>query len=163
MQTAPDAVPPKTEQAVASGDMISVPHTYKFAGEMHTSTKLLPRSHPEAVSYLASLSSSSSTQSIANAQKPIPRPGPRKKKSSLASLAAAASTAKPTKLNTLEKSKLDWESFKQTPSGGLTQQERDEIEQQTKGGASGLGNMKGYLERQDFLDRVRGRTGQPEK
>lgn len=149
---------PKT--ALSTEDMISIPHTYKFAGEQHTSTKQLPRFHPEAIAYLASLTAVSAEPKAA---KPVPRPGPRKKKSSLASLAAAASSTQPAKLNTLEKSKLDWDNYKQTPNGGLTQQERDEIEQQTKGGASGLGNMKGYLERQDFLDRVKGRTGQLDK
>ncbi|PWZ00388.1 hypothetical protein BCV70DRAFT_199673 [Testicularia cyperi] len=107
-----------------------------------------------------------------NTPKPRP-PGaggpPRKKKSSLSALSAAA-TGKPVKLNTLEKSKLDWDRFKSSAdatlnsqgtgagAGRLSQLERDEIEQQTKGGASGLGNMKGYLERQDFLNRVRDRT-----
>lgn len=113
-------------------------------------------------------------------QKPRPLSGARKRKpgSSLASLAAAAK-AKPTKLNTVEKSKMDWEAFKsrslaaqpgvnsqsddgdqgvpQRPDSGLTRAEVEEMEAQTHGGARGLGNMQGYLDRSDFLARVHAR------
>lgn len=78
---------------------------------------------------------------------------------------SAAASARPTKINTLEKSKMDWDRFKSTADAaaadaaaaaddGLTERERDEMESQTKGGSSGLGSMKGYMERQGFLDRV---------
>lgn len=40
---------------------------------------------------------------------------------------------------------------------GLSEAERDEMEAQTKGGASGLGNVKGYMERREFLERVEAR------
>lgn len=85
----------------------------------------------------------------------------KKRKSQLAEMSAAA-TAQPVKLNTLEKSKLDWESFKGTvpTSEGtetMTDAERDELEAQTHGGGSGLGNVKGYLHRKEFLDRVHNR------
>ncbi|CCF50888.1 uncharacterized protein UHO2_04421 [Ustilago hordei] len=153
-------------------EMISIPHTYKFAGEVYTTTRLLPRSHPDAVKYLtqsaaASANSSSapcpalsSTPATSTASASRPPPGPRRKKgSSLAALSAAA-TSKPTKLNTLEKSKLDWDQYKGN-SAQLSQQELDELENQTRGGGKGLGDMKGYLERKDFLDRVKDRTGQP--
>ena len=91
----------------------------------------------------------------------------------MAALSAAA-TAKPVKLNTLEKSKLDWETFKSKSTQQaaaavfasahsdplapvLTDLQRAEMEAQTKGGAVGLGNMGGYLERRDFLERVESR------
>lgn len=65
------------------------------------------------------------------------------------------------KMNTLEKSKLDWEGWKAGSSdvegAGLTQQEREEMEAQTKGGGKGLGDVKGYMERRNFLERVGGR------
>ncbi|SPO29602.1 related to SWR1-complex protein 5 [Ustilago trichophora] len=186
-----DSTPAPTSQESQAGtsttslapeEMISIPTTYKFAGEIHTSFRLLPRSHPEAVKYLsqtnpASTPSSStatttaptsitttSTSTNSNTDPPTkrpPPPGPRRKKtSSLAALSAAATTTKPTKLNTLEKSKLDWDTFKGN-SAKLSQQELDELENQTKGGGKGLGDMKGYLERRDFLDRVKDRTGKP--
>ncbi|GAC98103.1 SWR1-complex protein 5 [Pseudozyma hubeiensis SY62] len=168
-----------TPSASAGDDMVSVPTTYKFAGEVHVSTRLLRRSHPDAIKHLttqtmsnatansapSTISSASShptaarpgTATAADRPRPAP-PGPRRKKqSSLAALSASASSAKPTKLNTLEKSKLDWDSFKSDHSK-LSQQELDELEHQTKGGGKGLGDMKGYLERSDFLDRVKNRT-----
>lgn len=85
------------------------------------------------------------------------------------------------KLSTLEKSKLDWEAYKSGQSASsassplppsifavgeekaagageaLSEQEREEMEAQTRGGARGLGNVKGFIERKEFLDRVRGR------
>ena len=70
----------------------------------------------------------------------------RKKRSSLAEMSAAV-TAKPVKLNTLEKSKLDWEAYKGTRksdiSDTMTEAEREELDAQTHGGGSGLGSIKG--------------------
>lgn len=174
--------PQKTEggasKAAPGGEeMVSVPSTYKFAGEVHTTTRLLPRSHPEAIKYLsesatktatpgASASSSTSSPTSSSATIPTtsaaaarPPPGPRRKKGSSLAAMSAAATAKPTKINTLEKSKLDWDQFK-GDSSKLSRQELDELENQTRGGGKGLGDMKGYLERRDFLDRVKDRTGQ---
>lgn len=85
----------------------------------------------------------------------------KKRKSHLADLSAAA-TAQPVKLNTLEKSKLDWEAYKgnikQTENRDtMSTEEREELEAQTKGGGSGLGDVKGFLHRKEFLDRVHDR------
>ncbi|CBQ69150.1 conserved hypothetical protein [Sporisorium reilianum SRZ2] len=160
--TATQAAQSSSSATAHTEEMVSIPTTYKFAGELHTSTRLVPRSHPDAVKYLSSQSTSAlpSPSAAATAAPRPPPPGPRRKKtSSLAALSAAA-TAKPTKLNTLEKSKLDWDSYK-GDTAKLSQQELDELEHQTKGGGKGLGDMKGYLERRDFLDRVKDRTGQP--
>lgn len=54
--------------------------------------------------------------------------------------------SKAKKLNTLEKSKLDWIGF--TKTEGL----EEELEKHGKGG-------KGYVERQEFLERVGRRVG----
>lgn len=85
----------------------------------------------------------------------------KKRKSRLADMSAAA-TAQPAKLNTLEKSKLDWETYKGTvpatsSTETMTDAERDELESQTRGGGSGLSDVKGYLHRKEFLDRVHNR------
>lgn len=153
-------------------EMISIPTTYKFAGETHTSTRLLPRSHPDAIKYLSDSASattscqpSSSTAptvitAAATAAQPRPPPGPRRKKGTSLAAMSAAAMAKPAKLNTLEKSKLDWDQFK-ADAAKLSRHELDELENQTRGGGKGLGDMKGYLERRDFLDRVKDRTGRP--
>lgn len=60
---------------------------------------------------------------------------------------------------------MDWEAFKSRSTAqagdanatGLSRAEVEEMEAQTHGGARGLGNMQGYLDRADFLDRVRAR------
>lgn len=85
----------------------------------------------------------------------------KKRKSQLADLSAAA-TAQPVKLNTLEKSKLDWEAYKGNIAQAenrdtMSAEEREELEAQTKGGGSGLGDVKGFLHRKEFLDRVHDR------
>ena len=175
----PQGTEASSSKAASDGEeMISVPTTYKFAGEVHTTTRSLPRSHPEAIKYLsesatktaapaASASPSTSAPTSSSATIPTtsaaatrpPPPGPRRKKGSSLAAMSAAATAKPTKINTLEKSKLDWDQFKGDTSK-LSRQELDELENQTRGGGKGLGDMKGYLERRDFLDRVKDRTGQ---
>lgn len=90
----------------------------------------------------------------------------KKRKSQLAEMSAAVSSA-PAKLNTLEKSKLDWEAFKGNIAtddnrGTMSAAERDELDSQTQGGGSGLGDVKGYLHRKEFLERVHGRLDQQE-
>ncbi|GAC74339.1 hypothetical protein PANT_11d00011 [Moesziomyces antarcticus T-34] len=145
--------------ATAGEEMVAVPTTFTFAGEVQASTRLLPRTHPDAIAYLSQSTSKAPAAPVATPAA-RPAPGPRRKKtSSLATLSAAA-TAKPTKLNTLEKSKLDWDSFKHDRTA-MSQQERDQLDAQTTGGSRGLGDMKGYLDRRDFLDRVHERTSKP--
>ncbi|WFD25910.1 hypothetical protein MNAN1_000879 [Malassezia nana] len=81
----------------------------------------------------------------------------KKRKSQLADMSAAVTSA-PVKLNTLEKSKLDWEAFKgnivtEDQRSTMPAAERDELDSQTQGGGSGLGDVKGYLHRKEFLER----------
>lgn len=90
----------------------------------------------------------------------------KKRKSQLADMSAAVTSA-PIKMNTLEKSKLDWEAFKGNIAtddnrNTMSAAERDELDSQTQGGGSGLGDVKGYLHRKEFLDRVHGRLDQQE-
>ncbi|KAF8734783.1 Bucentaur or craniofacial development, partial [Rhizoctonia solani] len=75
---------------------------------------------------------------IPSSVKPKPPTKPRKP---LSGLAAAA---KPKKLTTLDKSRLDWQSH----LASATQEERDELERNRKAGGAG------YLEKVDFLARV---------
>lgn len=90
----------------------------------------------------------------------------KKRKSQLADMSAAVTT-QPVKLNTLEKSKLDWEAYKGNVACSDNKEtmpaaEREELEAQTQGGGSGLGDVKGYLHRKDFLDRVHDRLNTQE-
>lgn len=73
--------------------------------------------------------------------KPSKRPGPRKPKVQLAPLPGSQ---KAKKLTTLDKSAMDWKAHVQTEgsSSGL----KDELEANRRGG--------GYLEKQEFLQRV---------
>ena len=45
----------------------------------------------------------------------------------------------------------------------MTEEERDELESQTHGGGSGLGSIKGYIHRKEFLDRVHERIESQEQ
>ena len=144
----------------AAEETVLVKRTYRFAGEEVTEEKRLPASHPDAIAFLASKKTAheppaadTATPTAAPSNAVRPSVGPRKKKSSLAAMSAAA-TGKPGKINTLEKSAMDWKKFKEQTAD---ERERDEMEAQTKGGGSGLGSMKGYLERRGFLDRVQDR------
>ncbi|GAA5843607.1 hypothetical protein JCM9279_000806 [Rhodotorula babjevae] len=88
-------------------------------------------------------SSSSTAPSAAPGPAPAPSRAPPKRKAGggLAGMAATLGVGKkPAKLNTLEKSKLDWDSYVSTQEGlsdTLTHARKD-----------------GYLDRRDFLDRV---------
>uniref|UniRef100_A0A0K3CGP8 SWR1-complex protein 5 n=1 Tax=Rhodotorula toruloides TaxID=5286 RepID=A0A0K3CGP8_RHOTO len=87
-------------------------------------------------------SASASPAPVPAPSKPAPPAGgapKRKKAGGLAGVAASLGVGKPAKLNTLEKSKLDWNSFVSTQTGledTLAHARKD-----------------GYLEKRDFLDR----------
>lgn len=105
-------------------------------------------------------SSTKSTAPIARINGAGLHAGLRKRASKLSALAASAESNAGKKMNTLEKSKMDWEGWKQQGSKSQSQRELDEMEEQTRTGSGVAGNsMSGYLGRKDFLDRVRNRTG----
>ncbi|KAK9326263.1 bucentaur or craniofacial development-domain-containing protein [Lipomyces orientalis] len=138
-------------------DMITITETYEFAKNIITKEKKVPRHSAEGQAYLkkqaerekakngSSVASSAAESSVTpsgsstqqSATKSKPGGGPRKRKGS--SLEAMAAQGKPKKLNTLEKSKLDWQGFMQEE--GI----EDDIRRHNKGG---------YLHKQDFLSRV---------
>lgn len=63
---------------------------------------------------------------------------------------------------------MDWEAYKGNTSlpnekkETMSASEREELEAQTQGGGSGLGDVKGYLHRKEFLDRVQDRINAQE-
>ncbi|KAJ8097397.1 bucentaur or craniofacial development-domain-containing protein [Lipomyces tetrasporus] len=137
-------------------DMITITETYEFAKNIITKEKKVPRNSTEGQAYLkkqaereeaehssvaSSAAESSVTPSGSSTQQSATKSklggGPRKRKGS--SLEAIAAQGKPKKLNTLEKSKLDWQGFVQEE--GI----EDDIRRHNKGG---------YLHKQDFLSRV---------
>ncbi|EJD39329.1 hypothetical protein AURDEDRAFT_187370 [Auricularia subglabra TFB-10046 SS5] len=89
---------------------------------------------PAATSVAAPEASGSQPNSGAS----TPRPGPRKRKTRLAS----PPRAKPKKLSTLEKSALDWQAHVASTDGL-----RDDLDAARRSGA-------GFLDKTDFLDRV---------
>ncbi|GAA5963373.1 hypothetical protein JCM21900_000585 [Sporobolomyces salmonicolor] len=85
--------------------------------------------------------STSASASVSASPAPGPKGGPRKKAAGgLGALAASLGVGKPAKLNTLEKSKLDWTQYV-SKEDGLS----DTLAHARK---------DGYLEKKDFLDRV---------
>ncbi|KAK3178067.1 hypothetical protein OEA41_000199 [Lepraria neglecta] len=171
--------PPSSEPAAPATSTpettITIPHTYTFAGETHTSTKTVPASSPEAIAYLASKAKNptSPTATGPTLRRPLARKGllepnpsflikgrevpPRadlptsiggKGTRSLGSSVKASQwetgkEGKAKKLNTVEKSKLDWEA--EVERQGM----REELEKAEKSGGS-------YLGRMEFLGRVEG-------
>lgn len=133
-------------------DMITIDETYEFAGEAHTRKKTVPRSSTEAKAWLSQRSSYNSDPRFAG-DEPVRRPL-RKisrfdpninnldsfKKNWERSLADAQGSRVP-KLNTVEKSKMDWAAH--VDEEGL----HDELSEHAK--AKG-----GYLGRMDFLGQV---------
>lgn len=119
---------------------ITISHTYTFAGTTTTTTKLVPLDSAEARFFLSSNPISSTppptTTSLATTKPTLRRP--LKRTSAFDSGPTAASKAK--KINTLEKSRLDWAGF--VDKEGI----KEDLERQGKGG--------GYIDRQSFLGRV---------
>ncbi|KAK9375914.1 bucentaur or craniofacial development-domain-containing protein [Lipomyces chichibuensis] len=142
--------------AVKEDDMITITEKYEFAKNIITKEKKVHRNSAVGQAYLkqqaerekakkseeyATTNESSTAQSGNSATQYATKPklgsGPRKRKGS--SLEAMAAKGKPTKINTLEKSKLDWQGF--VEEEGI----EDDLKRHNKGG---------YLHKQDFLSRV---------
>lgn len=133
-------------------EMITIDETYEFAGEVHTRKKTVPRSSAEATQWLAQRSVQNMDPRFPG-NEPVRRPLRKVsrfdpnlnnmdlfKKSWARSLADGKET-KVQKLNTVEKSKMDWAAH--VDQEGL----QDELTEHAK--AKG-----GYLGRMDFLGQV---------
>ena len=167
-----DTLPPSL-QVSSPEPTITIPHTYTFAGQTHTSTKIVPASSKEAQAYLASKDRKSTTTTGPALRRPLARKGlldpnpqclikgvARPPRSDLPTSIGGQGTRhlnaatkakvwevgkkKEVKLNTVEKSKLDWEA--EVERQGL----REELEKAEKSGGSYLGRME-FLGRGDQL------------
>lgn len=162
----------QTEAAVAStlktipnpaedDDTVTIHRTYQFAGKTHTETKVVPRDSAEARLYLASNPTASPNPTSAS---------PPRRKTKLARrsmfepvviivprtdlklgvgtirerLTLVGKEDKGKKLNTVEKSKMDWAGY--VDQEGL----REDLEKAERDKGS-------YLQRRDFLERVEGK------
>ena len=162
----------KTEAAAASQltkvpgsseeDTVTIHRTYNFAGKVHTETKVVPRDSAEARLYLASNPDPSTSEPTSTS--PPRRPTKLARRSIFEPIVAdppkradlnlgvgvirerlvAQQEEKGRKLNTVEKSKMDWAGF--VDKEGI----RDELEVAGKAKES-------YLHRKDFLERVEGK------
>ncbi|CAI4211784.1 unnamed protein product [Parascedosporium putredinis] len=150
---------PSEDTAVNPPAMIRIKRKYNFAGKVHTEEKLVPRDSAEAKLYLASQggdtlpeddtsagpSKRAPRKAFRSAFEPVLEPLQRRGDLNLgmaARLEARESGAK--KLNTVEKSRMDWAGF--VDKEGI----KDDLEL--------AGKSKGsYAERQDFLARSEAR------
>ncbi|PKS06852.1 hypothetical protein jhhlp_006928 [Lomentospora prolificans] len=138
-------------------DMIRIKRKYNFAGKVHTEEKLVPRDSAEAQLYLASQvdaplpddpsapSKRAPRKAFRSAFEPILEPFQRRGDLALGVAARLeARDARAKKLNTVEKSRMDWAGF--VDKEGI----KDELELAGKSKSS-------YAERQDFLARSEAR------
>lgn len=118
-----DAV--ETAAAGHEEDTIRIKRSYKFAGRLHTEEKVVARNSAEAKLYLASQQAESSPEAAAAAARRPARkafrsafepaldrgPDRRDLDLKLASRMKAGREAEAKRLNTVEKSKMDWASY----------------------------------------------------
>lgn len=140
------------EPKVPPDDMITIKRTYEFAGEVHTETKKVLKSSAEGRLWLSQQSSRGQSGENPTAR-PLRRPLRKLSRfdpnlTNLASIKKSwekqfndDGTEKGPKLNTVEKSKMDWAAH--VDQEGL----KDELDEHAKA-------KEGYLGRMDFLGQV---------
>ncbi|KAL2871810.1 putative Swr1p complex component (Swc5) [Aspergillus lucknowensis] len=156
-----NVVQEKQSQKRHLGEMVKIKRTYKFAGEMITEEKLVPRDSAEAKLFLsggqdgelitATEEDMVNGNTLVKLRRPLrkvsrfdPNPtGSIKKSWEKQPLAEAgqADNARGPKINTVEKSRLDWAAY--VDRAGIS----DELRVHSKA-------KEGFLGRMDFLDRV---------
>ncbi|KAK4202709.1 bucentaur or craniofacial development-domain-containing protein [Triangularia verruculosa] len=147
------------EETVAEKDLIKIKRTYNFAGKVHTEEKLVHRDSAEAKLYLAEQAGKEDNndseeparklkKAFRSAFEPVmpidPATGQRRSDLNLGVAsrlkARELAAAKAKKLNTVEKSRMDWAGF--VDKEGI----KDELELAGK-------SKDSYAARQDFLAR----------
>lgn len=130
-------------------EKIKITSTYEFAGKTVTEEKWVDKDSQEAKAYLNSakltskLESDKTTSTAAAAENGTPKkPLLRRKRKRESLLDAVISNSSKTKLSTLEKSRLDWATYV----------DKNKINDELK-----YKNKSGFLEKQDFLNRVESR------
>lgn len=131
--TSGEAVLVNSKAKVLTEETIEIIRTFKFAGKVTTETKTVLKSSAEGKAYLQEQAALSSSTPVAPAKR---RPGPAKRKLTLQQEYEAGKTKK---INTLQKSQLDWLNY--VDKEGL----QDDLKRH---------NKDGYLEKQGFLARV---------
>lgn len=119
---------------------IKIKRTYEFAGETITEEKLVDINSQEAKAHLNStkIISGDLSEDVNKNNKSLPS-NLRRKRKRASLLDAVITNSSKAKLSTLEKSRLDWASYV----------DKNKINDELK-----YKNKDGYLEKQDFLNRV---------
>ncbi|CAI7645800.1 unnamed protein product [Penicillium crustosum] len=144
----------KIDHAAHTDQMIKIKRTYKFAGEWITEEKVVPKHSAEAKAFLSSGENveyadedAAAANTARNLRRPLrkisrfdPNPTGTIKKSWEKQLVADKDARGP-KINTVEKSRLDWASY--VDSAGI----KDELRTHSKA-------KEGYIGRMDFLGRM---------
>ena len=139
-----NAKPETTAKSSHSEPMITIKHAYIFAGQTTTEEKLVPASSAEARLYLQSQEAAQQAQQSSpnpNGKHPLRRPKKRVSMFDPNPNGMPAAKNKGPKLNTIEKSKLDWAGY--VDKEGM----KEELDKAEKG-------KEGYLGKMDFLGRV---------
>ncbi|KAJ6121145.1 hypothetical protein N7523_005425 [Penicillium sp. IBT 18751x] len=151
-----DPSPPKPHDNARHGQyeqqMVKIKRTYKFAGEMITEEKTVPKDSAEAKAFLSSGENVELTEVDSvpsrNLRRPLrkisrfdPNPTGTIKKNWEKQVVEADKDASGPKINTVEKSRLDWAQY--VDEAGI----KDELRTASKA-------KEGYIGRMDFLGRV---------
>ncbi|XP_052585563.1 craniofacial development protein 1 [Peromyscus californicus insignis] len=121
-------------------EKVKITKVFDFAGEEVRVTKEVDAASKEAKSFLKQTEKENPQAVVTSAVPPLPAGSGIKRSSGMSSLLGKIG-AKKQKMSTLEKSKLDWESFKEEEGIG------EELAIHNRG-------KEGYIERKAFLDRV---------
>ena len=145
--------PQNDARHVPGEQMIKIKHTYKFAGEMITEEKIVPKDSAEAKAFLSTgegveFAEVDGTAVAPNLRRPTrkvsrfdPNPTGTIQKSWEKKPVEAGADATGPKINTVEKSRLDWAQY--VDKAGIS----DELRVHSKA-------KEGYMGRMDFLDRM---------
>lgn len=159
--SAPTQGAPEPENKACHGQhkeqMVKIKRTYKFAGEMITEEKVVPKDSAEAKAFLSSgenveyaeVKDADVMKDARNLRRPLRRisrfdPNPTgliKKSWEKQAITEAAADATGPKINTVEKSRLDWAQY--VDQAGI----KDELRTHSKA-------KEGYMGRMDFLGRM---------
>ncbi|CAG7936172.1 unnamed protein product [Penicillium nalgiovense] len=144
----------KIGHTLHADQMIKIKRTYKFAGEWITEEKVVPKHSAEAKVFLSSgenveyTDEDAAANATRNLRRPLrkisrfdPNPTGTIKKSWEKQLIADNKDPRGPKINTVEKSRLDWASY--VDSAGI----KDELRTHSKA-------KEGYIGRMDFLGRM---------
>ncbi|XP_021026001.1 craniofacial development protein 1 [Mus caroli] len=121
-------------------EKVTITKVFDFAGEEVRVTKEVDAASKEAKAFLKQTEKEKPQALVTSPATPLPAGSGIKRASGMSSLLGKIG-AKKQKMSTLEKSKLDWESFKEEEGIG------EELAIHNRG-------KEGYIERKAFLDRV---------